>query len=775
MGKTSGHRTSSPRKPAPFPSKEAVLAFIRTHDGPVHKRELIRAFHLTAEDRPALKALLRDLEADGALEPRRGRRIAPPATLPGVMVLVVTGTDPDGEVLARPLTWPEEHPVPKIVMQPERRGAPSLKEGDRVLARLERLEDQLYAGSTLRRLEGATSSRLVGVYRQTRQGGRLRPTDRRIRHEFVVSESQRAGAMDGELVAAETLPASRQGLRQARVVERLGAADAPRAVSRIAIHAFGLPEIFPEAALREAAAGRVPGVDGREDLRALPLVTIDGADARDFDDAVWAQADPDPANPGGWHLIVAIADVAYYVRPGSALDRSAFDRGNSCYFPDRVVPMLPEALSNDLCSLRPGEDRGCLAAHLWIDREGRLRRHAFRRGLMRSAARLTYVQAQSLWDRQTPPPETGAGVQPAATLGETLRQEVLGPLYGAFAALSDARRQRGTLELDLPERQVHLDPAGKVRAIAIRPRYDSHRLIEEFMICANVAAAQALEDKGYPCLYRVHDLPSSEKLEGLREFLNGLGIRLARGPALKPAAFSQILAATAGRPESPLINEMVLRAQAQAIYSPGNIGHFGLALPRYAHFTSPIRRYADLVVHRALIRAYALGPGGLEEEDRARLNDCAEHISMTERRAAAAERDAVDRYTASYLAEQVGCDFPARISGVTRFGLFVRLNETGADGLIPVSTLPRDDYRHDLAAHALLGQRWGRVYRLGAPVTVRLTEADPVAGSLVFTCLDRDGADLPELAAALPVRVGRTPKDRDRKSTFSRRKDKGNR
>ncbi|WP_448187286.1 ribonuclease R [Azospirillum sp. sgz301742] len=723
-----------------FPTKDAVLAFIRQSTVPVGKREIARAFKLGGSaDRQRLKDLLKDLEADGAVERGRGRRMAPPQSLPEIAVLEVTGVDPDGEVLARPLTWTGEGSPPRIFMMPEKKGHPALAEGDRVLAKLSRINDRLYEARTIRRIEG-TTGRVLGVYRLGPDGGRIVPTDRRNKSELLVLPVNAGGADEGDLVLVEVLPATRLGLAQARVVERIGPTAEPRTVSLIAIHTHGLPTDFPHAAEREAERAKVPPLGDREDLRDTPLVTIDGADARDFDDAVYAEPDADPTNPGGWHLIVAIADVAYYVRPGSALDRAAFERGNSCYFPDRVVPMLPEALSNDLCSLRPQEDRGCLAAHLWIGADGSLRRHRFARGLMCSAARLTYEQVQAARDGR--PDDTT----------EHLMEPVIAPLYAAYACLSAARERRGTLDLDLPERRVRLDDAGRVAGIAVRERFDSHRLIEEFMICANVAAAESLEAAGVPCLYRVHDQPSPDKLEALREFLDGIGYSFAKGQVLTPAHFTRILQKAAGTPEAPLVSEVVLRAQAQAVYAPENLGHFGLALRRYAHFTSPIRRYADLVVHRALIRAHGLGVGVLDDEAVARMADTAEHISLTERRAAAAERDAIDRFTASFLSTRIGATFSGRITGVTRFGLFVRLDESGADGLIPASTLPDDRYDHVEHQHALVGQRWGRVYRLGAPVKVALKEADPLTGSTLFALLDPDGADLPWLSGNSPSR-----------------------
>ena len=483
-----------------------------------------------------------------------------------------------------------------------------------------------------------------------------------------------------------------------------------RAVSLICIHGHDIPQDFPEDALHDAARARAVLLGKREDLRAVPLVTIDGEDARDFDDAVFAEAEGD-----GFRLIVAIADVAHYVRPGAPLDRAAWTRGNSVYFPDRVVPMLPEALSNGWCSLRPKEDRGCLFAEMRIDAAGRKTAHRFGRGLMRSAARLTYTEVQDAHDA-----------------GHNLGLPgVIPPLYAAFRALLGARQARGTLDLDLPERKVVLE-GGQVVSVAPRPRLDSHRLIEEFMVLANVAAAEELESRHLPCMYRVHAPPSDEKLEALRFFLHGMGISLAPGNDLHPRDLDRVLQKVAGTEQAPLVNEVILRSQSQAAYSPDNIGHFGLSLPRYAHFTSPIRRYADLLVHRALVSGLKLGPGGLALDEAARFPDTAEHISATERRAALAEREAIDRYLAAYMADKVGAVFAARISGVQRFGLFVTLSESGASGLVPMTALPDDYWLYDEGTQSLSGRRTRMTYHLAQDVEVRLSEASPVTGGLLF-------------------------------------------
>ncbi|MFQ6017711.1 MAG: ribonuclease R [Kiloniellaceae bacterium] len=714
-------------KTGSYPDKAAVLEFIRESPTPVGKREIARAFRLRGGDRVRLEAMLKELHDDGLLARREKRKATRATRLPAVMVVEVSGMDEDGELLARPALWDRDEAPPVIYLAPEKRSRAALAPGDRALAKLERIDARTYEGRPIRKI-GRLPRRVLGVYDPETGDGRLHPTDRRARADFILRPEDSRGAKPGELVLAEVRPGpARRGLRQARVVDRLGDASNPRALSLIAITEHDLPVDFAPEALAEArAAGPVP-LGRRSDLRGLPLVTIDGADARDFDDAVWAE--PDARSPGGWHILVAIADVACYVPPGGPLDRAAFERGNSAYFPDRVVPMLPEALSNGWCSLRPGEDRPCLAVELWIDAEGKARRYRFLRGLMRSAARLTYAQVQAGHD----------GRPDAAT--EALLETVIAPLYGAYRALLAARARRGTLDLELPERRVVIDESGKVAAIEPRKRLDSHRLIEEFMIAANVAAAKQLEALRQPCMYRVHDQPDPVKVEALRQILDPLGLRLARGQVIRPRVFTRILEQVAGGPKAAMVNELILRAQSQAAYSPENIGHFGLALTHYVHFTSPIRRYADLLVHRALIRGLGLGEGGLPPEAGARFEEIGGHISRTERRAAGAERDALDRLAAAFLQDRLGAVLRGRISSVTRFGLFVTLDETGADGLVPMSTLPDDAYDHVAAQHCLVGRRWGRVYRLGERVSVRLREADPTTGGIVLEPIEAAAAE----------------------------------
>ncbi len=712
-----------------FPSASQVVEFIRESRSAVGQREIGRAFNLAPADRPALRDMLRQIERSGVVARAANRRLAGGTQLPELTVIERIGADEDGVPLASPVAWTGPEPAPLLRLADE--GVEAMPLGGRAAARLVTLDTGEIEARVIRRLDPG-GERIVGVFEKDREGGRVVPADRRNRAEYRIAERDTGDAGNGELVIAEVLPKARFGLPRARIVERLGSMTDPGAISLLAIASFAIPTEFPADAIAEAEAAAPVGLDGRTDLRDLPLVTIDGSDARDFDDAVWAEPDPDPANPGGWHIVVAIADVAWYVRPGSALDREAERRGNSVYFPDRVVPMLPEALSNELCSLKPGVDRACLAVHLSIDAAGRKRRHRFVRALMRSAARLTYEETQAIHDGQREPP----AAVPA---------QAIAALYGAFAALARAGAQRGALELDLREDRVVLDAQNRPVGVVPLQHLDSHRLIEEFMILANVAAAEELETRHQLCMYRIHDAPDPEKIAALRDFLEESGISgltFAKGQALKPELFNRLLRRAADTPVAMMINDLVLRCQAQAAYSPDNIGHFGLALRRYAHFTSPIRRYADLLVHRALIASdkdFGLG-GQTQATDHAQMAAIAEHISATERRAAAAERAAIDRYRATLLADAVGSTFAAQISGVADFGLFITLSESGASGLVPISTLPSDYYDRRGPPPRLVGRRYGRVFPLGGAVTVRLLEVDAIGGRLLFRIEDEQRA-----------------------------------
>lgn len=724
----------------PVPSREAIMDFVRAATTPVGRREIAKAFDVRGSERAELRRLLKEMADDGLLDFGRRRKVAPPGALPEVTIVEVTGTDEDGEALARPAAWRDEAEPPRILVLDDRRSG-ALGPGDRALVRLERRGESRYVARIIRRLT-RSAPRVLGVYERAEDGSfRVRPTDKKAKSAIAVDARDAAGAAPGDLVSVELLARSRNrlGLPAGRVVERFAGIADPRSFSRIAIQEHDIPDVFPPEAVELAERARPVTLGEREDLRGVPLVTIDGEDARDFDDAVFAEPDADPANPGGFRLLVAIADVAHYVRPGDALDREALKRGNSVYFPDLVVPMLPEALSNGLCSLRPDEDRACMAVEIMIDAEGAKRRHRFMRGLMRSHARLTYRQVQRAADGGN---------------ADGVPEGVIGPLYGAFHALRRERERRGALDLEIPEKRVILDEAGKVVEIGVRDRLDSHMLIEEFMVLANVCAAETLEARRQPCMYRVHESPDPEKVNALADVLETLDIRLAKSQVVRPKTFNGVLAKVRGQPAERMVNEMILRAQAQAHYAPGNAGHFGLGLASYAHFTSPIRRYSDLLVHRGLIRGLRYGDGGLRPEDDEKFGDWGEHISATERRAAAAERQTVDRYLARHLADRIGGQFAGRINGVTRFGLFVTLEETGADGLVPIRSLPDDYYDHDEARHSLTGRFHGRVYRLGDPVEVRLVEADPISGALSLEILSGGTQDGPVRPGRVRTRGG---------------------
>jgi ribonuclease R len=743
-----------PRKPKQnsrpeLPTREAILAFIAEHPGKTGKREIARAFGLSGGQKIVLKRLLKDMADDGLIDARR-KHIHRPGDLPSVTVLAIEGIDSEGEPIGVPVDWNEEWgSAPRIVIAPapkERRGKDTPGIGDRVLARLTPDDENGgFIGRVIKVLERKPPAAL-GIFRSGEQGSRIIPINRRG-NELTVSPELAKGAKDGELVSIEVVKQRSYGLPAARVVERLGDVSTEKAISLIALEEHGIPHVFPQAVLAAADAAEPADMAHREDWRRLPLITIDPADARDHDDAV--HAEPDPENAGGFVVTVAIADVAYYVRPGSVLDHEAEKRGNSVYFPGRVVPMLPERISNDLCSLIEGEPRPALAVRMRFNADGKKLGHTFHRVMMRSAAKLSYEQAQAAIDGR-PDGKTAPLLDP-----------VLKPLWAAYEALSRERDRREPLAIDLPERKVILKTDGSVDRIAVPPRLDAHRLIEEFMIQANVAAAEALEAKTRAIVYRIHDEPAFEKLDALREFLGSLDMNFPKAGSLRPSQFNRVLAKVAGTPNALLVNEVVLRSQSQAEYSTENIGHFGLNLRRYVHFTSPIRRYADLLVHRALIASLALGAGGLRAADEQRLDRVAGEISVAERRAMAAERDTVDRLIASWLAERVGAQFKGRIRGVTRAGLFVELEESGADGFVPISTIGEDYYEYQEAHHRLVGRTTGETFRLGDAVDVRLVEALPYAGSLRLELLrDAPKAGPRTRGARRPPRRKRRPAER---------------
>jgi ribonuclease R len=720
--------------PAPEPlTRERVLAAVRKTGGSAKKGDIARELGIGADQKKELRHILRDLEESGALG-RTGRKsYADAQALPESGVMDVLDRDADGELLAR-MRGPDGYFGPAVRLAPGEaramRGEAAIGVGDRVLAKIARDDDGEFVARVIKRL-GQSAHRILGVYRANKDprvkfgGGRVEPADRKARHDLIIEANNVGDAKDGDLVFAELRVSGRDrahGPKFGIIKEIIGAASDPRAASILAMHTHGISEGFTPDEEAQAAAAQKPTLKGRADLRDVPLITIDPEDARDHDDAVYASPDTDEKNKGGWRVWVAIADVSAYVTPGSPLDRGAWRRANSTYFPDRVAPMLPESLSADLCSLREGEERACLAVEMIFDREGRKLRHKFVRGLMRSAAKLSYEQAQAAIDGK-PDDKTTPLLEP-----------ILKPLWAAYRTVWQARLQRQPLEIDAPEHKI-IFKDGKVAGVKRRERFDAHKLIEEFMIQANVCAAETLEQKNRPQIYRIHDKPSDEKIAAITDFLPTVEMSWSKGQTVTAARFNRILHLAEQSPNKDIINEVVLRTQSQAVYSPDNIGHFGLNLARYSHFTSPIRRYADVTIHRALIRALKLGDDGASDKEEARYVETAEHISEMERKSMAAERDATARYISAFLADRIGANFEGRVTGVTRFGLFVRLDETQADGLAPISTLGNERWIHDETAHALVGEQSGERYPLGMRVEVRLEEATPMTGGLVFSLL----------------------------------------
>jgi ribonuclease R len=711
------------RKALGVPDRATLLEYLNNAKGAIGHREVAIAFGVKGDDRRALKALLRELAEDGVIAKTGRKEIASKTVPPDGGVFQIVEIDTHGDLLARACGRDDELFGPAVRVAP---GKPQVRhEGpppginDRFVGKVRTDHEGAYEVLVIKRL-GAAVTKVFGVFiaadKSPASGGYVKPSDKKMRYDLQVAAEHMKNARSGDLVAVRLLPQRGYGPRRAEVVEIFGNTEDPKAASILAIAAHNIPMGFTPEEEAQADAAQPALMADREDLRALPLLTIDPEDARDHDDAVFAEMRPD----GGFRIIVAIADVAHYVTLGSPLDEGAITRGNSVYFPDRVVPMLPLRLSADLCSLIDGVDRPCLALEILIDAQGNKHSHRFMRAMMNSAASLTYRQAQNAID----------GITDAITA--PLLETALRPLWAAYAALCKAREVRQPLEIDSPERKIVLGPDGKVESIALRERFDAHRLIEEMMILANVCAAETLEDKRSALIYRVHDQPSETKLAALGDFLATVNMKWAKGQPPTPARFNRVLDLAKDTEHTAMINEIVLRTQAQAIYDTGNLGHFGLNLRKYAHFTSPIRRYADLIVHRALIAAHGFGKDGLRDKDLSQLQRIAELITATERRAMAAEREATDRYVAAFLSERVGATFEGRITSVTRFGLFVRLHETGGDGLVPVTSLGNEYFHHDESGHALIGGDSGDRWELGASVSVRLVEATPITGGLMF-------------------------------------------
>ena len=695
------------KTPKTLPTMDDILAYLKSQSKPTTKRDVARAFHIKGNDRIHLKKILKDLKEKNEIQGGSGgRKIGLTDTLSERVVVEITGMDSMGDLIARPLEWPTDKPMPQITITADKLMPPA-GIGDIVQASVKPMGNQLYEGATLRRMT-AGNNHMVGIY----EDGYVHSVDRRLSHDFELIHVPPSIKLQHHDIVMADIPMVRNKNPKATFIKKIGNFTEAFAPTLIAIYLHNLPVAFTEATEKQAQNLKIPPANKEhEDLRTIPFVTIDGADARDFDDAVWAEETPD-----GFHVMVGIADVAWYVRPGSALDMDARLRGNSTYFPDRVLPMLPFELSNGVCSLNPNETRAAMVCDILLNKQGKKLHHTFHRALIKSVRRLTYPEVQAALDGKTP------------IMG--LEKEI-NTLHKVYLALAKQRINRGVLELDIPERQVILNKNGKVKTITVRESLDSMKLIEELMILANVAAAETLESTDVPTMYRVHDRPSDEKRERLNAFLTSLHYKNVREDAA-PRDFNAILLKADGTKQDYAINELVLRSQAQAAYSPENIGHFGLALTHYAHFTSPIRRYADILVHRALIKALHLGAGGLTTEETATFDAIAEHISATERQSAAAEMDAVDRYTASFLSGREGEVFTGRISSVTTFGLFIAIDEYGADGFIPFRLMTGDYYEYDDEAQRLVGRGSGKVYQIGDYLRVQLVECTPETGSMIF-------------------------------------------
>ncbi|NUS99708.1 MAG: ribonuclease R [Sphingomonas sp.] len=718
------------KRPAGLPSRKQILDFIATSDQPAGKREIARAFGLGGQDKIQLKALLKDMADEGLIDSAPGRAFHKSGGVPKVTVLRIVEADDSGNIFAVPEQWHADGPPPRLrVLERGRRGALGI--GDRILARTEE-RGQGYAAHPMKKLM-RSAELVLGVVRKEGERFWLTPVEKKERRELAISDLK--DAEPGDLVLCEV--SGRPPRVTARVDAVLGDPFAPRSFSLIAIHKHGLRHEFRQEAIDEAHRVSQQKLGDREDLTHLPIVAIDPADARDHDDAIWAAPDDDEDNKGGWKAIVAIADVSFYVRPGSELDREARARGNSVYFPDRVVPMLPEELSADICSLKEGQVRAAMACHMKIAKDGSLKSWRFTRAKICVAANIAYEDAQAAIDAAGE--EKVEVSSPTCSMPEIegavpseLVETALQPLWGAWRALLAARNKREPLELDIPERRVMLDEKGRITSIAPRDRLDAHRLVEDFMIAANVAAARALEARKAPVMYRVHEAPGREKLVALKDYLATFDLEFALGQVIKPGTFNRIIERVGDSSGRAEIMEQLLRTQMQARYGPERLGHFGLALATYAHFTSPIRRYADLLVHRALVSAYRLGEGGLPQGEEERFEEIGEKISMLERRAMEAERETIDRYVAAYLADQVGQLVRCRITGVQPFGFFATVEDLGGDGLVLAQTLGQEYFRYDEAARQLVGEETGETYRVGQRLTLRLADANPVSGSLRF-------------------------------------------
>ncbi len=702
-----------------LPSHEEIVDFLQKSTGKVGKKDIARAFGVKgADNRRVLKEIIRNLEDTGIIEKATKTSITLTDSLPDICEVEITGMDSKGNYIARPRTFTgEEQQIPQIIITEIKKNIDDIEEGDLVLAKLSFVSKTLYEGTVVKHLKNEENL-IVGIFEANKKGkgGVVIPAERMGVSEFFVRGENSGDAKDGDLIQAEIIT-MRRGNNTARIVKVLGAGDDTKNISLISVFQKNIPYNFPKEVIAEAKKIVSLSFDKHKDATQIPFVTIDGEDARDFDDAIFAIKDESKDNVAGWHIKIAIADVSHYVKPGSLLDKEAFKRGNSTYFPDKAIPMLPHELSSDICSLLEGQNRPCAIFHITIDKDGEILTYGYDRGVINSKARLNYNETQKAFDgeynKQT----------------ERVKAE-LKDIYGAFKALRKARENRHALEIERDERRIIADNDGKILEISSRAYFDSHKAVEEFMIAANVCAALALEKKKVPVMYRVHEKPSPEKVYNFREFMKSVKIKIGKGQKIENELFNSIIKDFHDKPESFVVNEMILRSQSQAYYSIENMGHSGLALESYAHFTSPIRRYSDLLVHRGLF-------GELQIEDKKELEIAAKHISYTERRSSEAERETSDRYLAYYLSDKLNQTFNVMISGLARAGLFVRIPEFGAEGFIPMRSIPGGYFVYDPDKQSLIGTNGKANYTMGDNLRVKLVEIMPLTGGLIFEIMGK--------------------------------------
>ncbi len=708
----------------PIPSREALLGFLESVGEPMADTAIARAIGLRgAEDRDALQRRLQAMERKGQLV--RNRRGA--YGVAHRMGLV------SGRVIAHPdgfgFLVPDESGDDLFLAPKQMR---TLMHGDRAVVRIAGFDRQGRPEGALVEVLERANHRVVGRFLVEGGVAFVAPDNRRLTHKLLVPAEAAGAAQHGQIVVAE-ISQYPSGVHQplAGIVEILGDHLAPGMEIDVAVRVYELPTEWSTKALAESERFGDEVSEGskagRRDLRNLPLVTIDGADAKDFDDAVYCER-----RQNGWRLIVAIADVSSYVDVGSALDGEAEQRGTSVYFPGRVVPMLPEVLSNGLCSLNPQVDRLCMVCDMSIDGSGHTTRSRFYQGVMRSAARLTYDEVAAM---------VVEGDRSARAAHETLLSH-LDELHALYKVLAVNRKRRGAIDFETTETKIVFDADGKIDRIVALERNDAHRIIEECMIAANVAAARYLQRHKMPFLYRVHEEPTSEKVTDVRAFLAELGLQLGGGERPQAEHYAKLLRKIQDRPDRHLIETVLLRSLKQAQYSPDNNGHFGLAHAAYAHFTSPIRRYPDLLVHRAIRHVIAGGASDNFDYDHHRMANLGEHCSMTERRADEAVRDALDWLKCEFMLDKVGQEFDGLITGVTSFGFFVELKSIYAQGLVHVSCLVNDYYRFDAPKHRLIGERSGNIYRLADPVRVKVTRVDLDERKIDFELIEAGAATL---------------------------------